>query len=221
MTKNGSSFCRWVFWFFCCWLLLFILLNGFTEMQHSSLNIHFRWSGCCWFYRFWLHLAIQTDEKLCNRYSCSNFWMGKSAITWRYKSNRWHWKNSIFKKQSCTLSSIRNQWYGFLNLLDWFIKGKIIYNYHSIHIYIFITGKIIYNYHTIPICRFITCKIIYNCHSIPICRFITGKLFYNYHSMHICRFITGKIIYNNHSIPSFVDLSQVKYFTITIIYPHL
>jgi hypothetical protein len=48
----------------------------------NILYNHFRWSGCCCFCRFWLHLAIQTDQKPFNSYSCSNLWMGKSAITW-------------------------------------------------------------------------------------------------------------------------------------------
>jgi hypothetical protein len=37
--------------------------------------ILFRWSGCCCFYRIWLLLAIQTDQKPFNRYSWISIFM--------------------------------------------------------------------------------------------------------------------------------------------------
>ena len=105
---------------------LFFYFRLFHRKAAFIFYIHFRWPGCCYFYRFWLHLALQTDQKSFNSYSCSNSWMGKSAITWTFKWNRWHRKNSPFKKHSCTQFWIWNLWYGFLYPLDWFITGNIL-----------------------------------------------------------------------------------------------
>jgi hypothetical protein len=74
-----------VYFCYCRPLLYILLLLTITVYPFYFLlfhrkdlfifYIHFSWSGCCCFCRFWLHLAIQTDQKLFNSYS--NLWMGK------------------------------------------------------------------------------------------------------------------------------------------------
>jgi hypothetical protein len=78
---------------------MFLMLH---RKATSIFYFWFRWSGCCWFYRFWLSLVIQTDQKPFNSYYCSNLWMGKSALTWTCQWNRRHRKNSTFQNFSCT-----------------------------------------------------------------------------------------------------------------------
>jgi hypothetical protein len=106
-------------------------------------------------YNYHTITTTTAPESVLNRLKTLSVCLPSSFFLCVWTTATWPPESNIQDECSFSVKQYKN-----ISPLDGFITGKIIYNYHSIHICKFFTGKIIYSYHSIHICRFITGKYI-------------------------------------------------------------